>query len=296
MNNLRGGILMVLAMLGFAIEDMFIKLLAGSLSVGAILIFLGLGGALMFGALSLRRGDRLLSGDLLHPMVLLRNACEVLGTAGFVTAIALTPISSASAILQAIPLFVTAGAALFLGETVGWRRWVAILVGFSGVLLIIRPGMDDFQPASLFALQAAVFLAGRDLATRGVPATVSSMQLSTYAFAVIVPTGMIVLALTDQTLSVPHGSAIALVALTVITGVIAYYTIVAATRIGDVSYVSPFRYSRLIFALVIGTLVFGERPDIWVLTGSAIVVGSGLYTLLREAQRRRTFLRQPPLV
>ncbi|KQI69558.1 hypothetical protein AN189_03930 [Loktanella sp. 3ANDIMAR09] len=296
MNNLRGGGLMVLAMLGFAIEDMFIKLLADTMSVGAILIYLGLGGALVFGALSLRRGDPLLSRDLLHPMVLLRNGCEVLGTVGFVTAVALTPISSASAIIQAIPLFVTAGAALFLGENVGWRRWVAIAIGFCGVMLIIRPGLDAFQPASLFALQGAIFLAGRDLATRGVPRSVSSMQLSTYAFAVIVPTGLAVVLATDQTLSAPHGGAIAIVGLTVIVGVLAYYAIVAATRIGDVSFVAPFRYSRLVFALIVGTLVFGERPDAWVLTGSLIVVGSGLYTLLREARRGRASLRQPPLV
>ena len=288
MNNLRGGVLMVLAMLGFAIEDMFIKLLAGSLSVGAILVLLGLGGAIVFGALALARGDALWSRDLLHPMVLLRNGCEVLGTAGFVTAIALTPISSASAILQAIPLFVTAGAALFLGETVGWRRWLAVAVGFAGVLLILRPGLDAFEPASLFALQGALFLAGRDLATRGVPGAVTSLQLSTYAFAVIVPTGLAVLAFTDQTFEIPHGWAIALVVLTITTGVVAYYTIVAATRIGDVSFVSPFRYSRLVFALVVGVLVFGERPDAFVLAGSAIVVGSGLYTFLRE---RRASLR-----
>ena len=293
MNNLRGGLLMILAMLGFAIEDMFIKLLAGSLSVGAILVLLGLGGGIVFGALALARGDALWSRDLLHPMVLLRNGCEVLGTVGFVTAVALTPISSASAILQAIPLFVTAGAALFLGETVGWRRWLAVGVGFAGVLLILRPGLDAFEPASLFAVQGAVFLAGRDLATRGVPASVSSLQLSTYAFAVIVPTGMAVLAFTDQSFAVPHGGAIALTVLTVVTGVLAYYTIVAATRIGDVSFVSPFRYSRLVFALVVGVTVFGERPDAFVLVGSAIVVGSGLYSFLRE---RRASNRAAPLV
>ncbi|RYH03472.1 DMT family transporter [Salipiger sp. IMCC34102] len=286
MDNLKGGLLMVLAMLGFAIEDMFIKLLAGSLSVGAILVVLGLGGGVVFGALGLARGDRLWSRDLLHPMVLLRNGCEVLGTVGFVTAIALTPISSASAILQAIPLFVTAGAALFLGETVGWRRWVAVAVGFLGVLLILRPGLDAFEPASLFALQGAVFLAGRDLATRGVPPSVTSLQLSTYAFLVIVPTGAAVVAFTDQTFDVPHGGALVLAGLCVLTGVLAYYTIVAATRVGEVSFVSPFRYSRLVFALIVGVFVFGERPDVFVLAGSAIVVASGLYSFLRESRRR----------
>jgi len=185
MENLRGSILMVLSMAGFALEDMFIKRLAGNLAVGQIIMLLGLGGALVFGALTTAQGRRLWSRDLLSRPVLLRNGGEIVGTFGFVLAIALTPLSSASAILQATPLVVTLGAALFLGEAVGWRRWSAILVGFCGVLLVIRPGFAGFEPASLFAVLSVIGLAIRDLATRAVPRTISSRGLPSHSVPAI---------------------------------------------------------------------------------------------------------------
>lgn len=294
MDNIRGSALMVLAMLGFAIEDMFIKQMSGALPVGQILIVLGIGGAVVFALIARAYGDTLWSRDLRHPAVILRNAGEVVGTMGFVTAVALTPISSASAILQATPLVVTIGAALFLGETVGWRRWLAIVIGLSGVLLVIRPGLEGFDVNSLFAVQGVIGLAIRDLATRRVPATISSRQLSTYAFAVIVPTGVLVLWLRDSTMVVPDGADMVRIALAVVVGVAGYYTLVAATRIGDMSVIAPFRYSRLIFALFIGVLVFGEAPDHLTLLGAAIIVGSGTYTLWRESRLRRASLASQP--
>lgn len=296
MDNIRGSALMVLAMLGFAFEDMFIKKMAGALHVGQILIVLGIGGAVVFALIAKAYGDRLLSRDLAHPAVILRNAGEVVGTLGFVTAIALTPISSASAILQATPLAVTLGAALFLGETVGWRRWLAVVIGLGGVLLIIRPGLQGFDANSLFAVQGVIGLAIRDLATRRIPATITSRQLSTYAFAVIVPTGTVVLWLGGTGMVMPDGTNMLRIAAAVVIGVAAYYTLVAATRIGDMSVIAPFRYSRLIFALFIGVLVFGEKPDGLTLIGAAIIVTSGTYTLWRESRLRRASLATQPTV
>ncbi|SLN13838.1 Riboflavin transporter [Roseovarius gaetbuli] len=286
MENLRGSILMVLAMAGFALEDMFIKRLAVNLPVGQIVIFLGIGGAIIFAAITLSQGHRLLSRDVISRPVLLRNFGELIGTIGFVTAIALTPLSSASAILQATPLAVTLGAALFLGEAVGWRRWSAILVGFCGVLMVIRPGVQGFEPASLFAVQGVIGLAIRDLATRAVPRSISSMQLSTYAFATLVPAGLILLAISG-TPAVPSAVDWRDFGFAMITGVAAYYAIVAAMRLGDVAVITPFRYSRLVFALIIGTTLFDERPDVWTLTGAAIIIASGLYTFLRERRVAR---------
>lgn len=296
MDNIRGSALMVLAMLGFAFEDMFIKKMAGALHVGQILIVLGIGGAVVFALIAKAYGDRLLSRDLAHPAVILRNAGEVVGTLGFVTAIALTPISSASAILQATPLAVTLGAAVFLGETVGWRRWLAVVIGLGGVLLIIRPGLQGFDANSLFAVQGVIGLAIRDLATRRIPATITSRQLSTYAFAVIVPTGAVVLWLSGTGMVMPDGTNMLRIAAAVVIGVAAYYTLVAATRIGDMSVIAPFRYSRLIFALFIGVLVFGEKPDGLTLIGAAIIVTSGTYTLWRESRLRRASLATQPTV
>jgi drug/metabolite transporter (DMT)-like permease len=290
LDNLRGSILMVLAMLGFALEDMFMKQMADALPTGQILAMLGLGGGLIFAIVCWVQGQSLLARDVLHPMVLLRNFGEVFGTVGYVSAVILTPISSASAIFQATPLFVTLGAALFLQESVGWRRWVAIAVGFCGVLLIIRPGLDSFQPASLFAVQGVIFLGIRDLATRRIPRSISSMRLSTYAFAVIVPTGLVLMAVMGDSFAVPSGTDSWRIAGSIAAGVLGYYALVTATRLGDMSHIAPFRYSRLVFALIVGTTVFGERPDLATLIGAAIIVGSGTYAAIREGQRRRASL------
>ncbi|MDX5382430.1 MAG: DMT family transporter [Rhodobacterales bacterium] len=291
MENLRGSLLMTVAMLGFAIEDMFIKLLSATVPLGMVLILLGVGGAVVFAILALMRGDALFSRDLLARSVLIRNAGELIGTVGFITAIALTPLSSASAILQATPLVVTLGAALFLGEQVGWRRWSAILVGFAGVILIIRPGFDAFEPASLFAVMGVVGLALRDLATRTVPRSISSMQLSTYAFLTLVPAGIGMLAFTGDAPRVLNGLEWLLIAAALAFGVLSYYAIVAAMRMGDVAVITPFRYSRLVFALCFGVLFFGERPDMATLAGSALIVASGIYTFWREARLRRNAAR-----
>jgi len=286
MENLRGSIIMVLAMAGFALEDLFVKRLADSLPVGQIIMLLGLGGALVFGIVTRAQGRRLWSRDLLSRAVLLRNLGELIATFGFVTAIALTPLSSASAILQATPLAVTLGAALFFREAVGWKRWTAILVGFGGVLMVIRPGFEGFEPDSLFAVQGVIGLAIRDLATRAVPRSISSMQLSTYAFATLVPTGLILLAF-GGTPSLPSAIAWRDLALALSFALAAYYGIVAAMRLGDVSVITPFRYSRLIFALIIGVTVFNERPYVWTLTGAAIIIASGLFTFWRERRLAR---------
>lgn len=293
MDNLRGSILMVIAMAGFAIEDMFIKQIAGALPVGQVVVFLGLGGTVIFGAIALRYGDRLWSPALLHPAFIIRNICEVGGTLGFVSAIALTPISTASAILQATPLVVTLGAALFLGETVGWRRWLAILVGLFGVVLIIRPGMEAFDIKSMLAVIGVVGLAGRDLATRRIPTTVTTRQITFYAFVVSILTGAILLWLgvTGDTLLLPDHTDLWRMLGALVVGLGAYYMIVMATRMGDMSVVAPFRYSRPVFALIVGVMVFSERPDALTLIGATIIVGSGIFTLWRESRLRRTSLR-----
>jgi drug/metabolite transporter (DMT)-like permease len=290
MDNMRGATLMVLAMFGFAIEDMLIKQMAAGLPVGQVVTIIGAGGAIIFGFIAKSYGEGLWSADTLHPALLIRNVCEIFGTLGFVAAIALTPISTASAILQATPLVVTLGAAMFLGETVGWRRWMAIMIGLFGVLLIIRPGMDAFDAKSLLAVLGVVGLAGRDLATRRIPKTISSRIVAFNAFVISIFTGMILLAfgVTGSSWTIPDTIDSFRLVAAIFVGVAAYYAIVAATRIGDMSIIAPFRYSRLVFALIIGVLAFDESPDTLTLVGAGIIVASGIYTLLREARLRRT--------
>ncbi|MEP2640235.1 DMT family transporter [Roseobacter sp.] len=286
MDNLRGAALMVAAMLAFALEDMLIKLMAAALPVGQIIGMLGVGSAAVIGVILTVQKQALFSRDMLTPAIAIRLVGELVGSMGFVTAIALIPLSTASAILQATPLFVTLGAALFLQESVGWRRWVAILVGFCGVLLIIRPGLDGFSWQSLFALQGVVGLGVRDLATRRVPRHTSSLQLSFLAFLVLIPAAAGLMWVNGSHITDLSPINWVYFGFAVLIGVVAYYGIVSAMRMGEVSFVTPFRYSRIVFALFVGVLVFGERPDTLTLVGASIIVGSGLYTLWRERNVR----------
>jgi drug/metabolite transporter (DMT)-like permease len=283
----RAILFMVFAMAFFALEDMFLKVLAGRVPLGQVLVLLGIGGTAMFGALALSRGEPLLSPDLLARSVLLRMTGEALGTIGFATAIALTPITTASAIVQAMPLTVTLGAALFLGEKVGWRRWSAIAAGFLGVLVVIRPGTEGFEPMSLFAVLGVLGLSLRDLATRMVPARIGSAQLSAWSFAATVPAGLAWNLVAGASWVPLAPSGWGLFAATQGVGVLAYAALVQATRRGAVAVVAPFRYSRIVFAMIVGTLVFGERPDHWTLAGTGIIVASGLYALWRETRLAR---------
>ncbi len=272
---------MVAAMAGFAVEDMFLKRAAVTVPVGQILMIFGALGTLGFAALTLRRGERVLHPAILTRPVLIRAAFEVMGRLFYTLAIALTALSSASAILQATPLVVVAGAALIFGETVGWRRWAAICVGFAGVLIILRPGLAGFTPLSLLAVAGMIGFAGRDLATRAAPPVLSNLQLGVYGFAMMVPTGAGLLAFSGGAM-VPGPDAALDLGLASVVGVAAYYALTAAMRMGEISVIAPFRYTRLVFALIFGITVFAERPDAATLIGSAIIVVSGIYTLLRS--------------
>jgi len=283
--NLRGILLMIAAMAGFAVEDMLLKSVYVRLPVGEILTLFGAGGTAVFAALVLRAGQPVLTCAALTPAVWCRAGCEVAGRLFYTLAIALTPLSSASAILQATPLVVTLGAALIFREHVGWRRWTAIAVGFLGVLILLRPGLEGFTPASVFAVLGTLGFAGRDLATRAAPKDLSNLQLGVYGFAVMVPTGIAMLAATGGGV-VPDASEWARLAGAVGFGVVAYYMLTAAMRIGEIGVVTPFRYTRLLFALILGVTVFAERPNGPTLIGAAVIVGSGLYTILRERRRR----------
>ncbi len=287
-DNLRASLMMVLAMALFGVEDMIIKRATATLPVGQILVMIGTAGAAILAVAALMRGQPPLTRAVLSPPVLTRNLAELVGTASFMSALALLPLSSVSAILQATPLAATMGAALFLGERVGWRRWSAIIAGFAGVMLILRPGGEGSGVATMLAVLAVAGFAARDLATRRLPPSVGNLQVATWGFAVVVPAGLIILPLGPPA-ALPDARTLAELALALGFGLAAYFAITAAVRGGEVGAVAPFRYTRLLFGLALGMIVFGERPDAAMLAGSALVVGSGLYSYARErrlAQRR----------
>ena len=193
MDNLRGILFMILAMAGFAFEDLFIKILSAYFPISEVIIILGFTGSIVFLIIALFQKAPIFHKDLLNKHVIIRTICELLGAVFFVTAIALTPLSSASAILQITPLLVTIGAVIFFREKVGWRRWTAVFVGFMGVLLILRPGYGGFMPASIFALLGALFLAARDLSTRAMKVDLPSVTIALYAFIAFGFSGILII-------------------------------------------------------------------------------------------------------
>ena len=281
MDNLKGILFMILAMAGFACEDLFIKMLSENLPISEIIIILGFSGSIIFLIIGLLTKAPIFHQGLLTTPVIIRTLCELFGALFFVLAIALTPLSSASAIIQVMPLLVTIGAAIFFKEKVGWRRWTAVFVGFIGVLLILRPGFGSFMPASIFALLGATFLAGRDLATRAIEVKLPSVTISLYAFLAFGVSGIMLIPFSSEML-VPSSKDILFFAGASAFGVIAYYSIVIAARTGEMSVISPFRYSRLVFAMLLSIIVLSERPDMLTLLGAAIIVASGVYTFVRE--------------
>lgn len=285
--NLRGIGLMILAMAAFAVTDAIIKALGGMLPPGQVLMMIGAGSAAVFAAWARLRGERLFDGRLLGRWLIARNTGELVGSTGFLLALVLAPLSTVSAILQATPLVVALGAALVLGERVGPYRWAAIFVGLCGVLLVIAPWDADFVPSSLLALLAVAGLATRDLATRRVRGTLPVAVLAAWGVVMVVPSGAVLLALGPTGPVAPSPAAWGLVAAGIATGCLAYWAIIGAMQAGDVGVVTPFRYTRIVFALILAMIFFGERPGATVFLGAAIIVASGLFTLWREQRRRR---------
>lgn len=287
MNNLRGIFLVVAAMAAFTIEDVFIKSLSSVMHVGQVLILLGLGSTIVFAVMAHLQGHSVLMPRAWRMQPMLRAFTECISALGFAAALSMVEISTVAAVFQVTPLAITMGAALFLGEEVGWRRWSAIAVGFAGVLLIIRPGLDGFEPAALLVLLAVVGVAARDLLTRVMDSAVPSSVVSFQGFLMLIPAGLIQLAFLPGTVRPVIGLEWVQLGGGILFGVLGYYWIVAAMRVGDAAAVTPFRYSRLLFSILLGMLVFGERPDLMTLAGSGLIIGSGLYTVLRERRLAR---------
>jgi drug/metabolite transporter (DMT)-like permease len=158
-----------------------------------------------------------------------------------------------------------------------------VAAGFAGVMLILRPGFEGFSAMSLLALLGMIGFAGRDLATRAAPPALSNMHLGVCGFAMMVPAGAVLLALSGGA-AVPSALALGQIAAATAVGVSAYWALTVAMRTGEVGAVTPFRYTRLVFAMLLGVAVFGERPDTATLAGSAIVVAAGVYALLRGSR------------
>ena len=280
--NLLGSFWMVASMAAFAVEDAFVKAASEALPVGQILIIFGFGGAFVFACLALMNSEQLFSTEVTSRPMLIRAVFEVTGRLFYVLAIALPPLSAATVILQATPLVVVAGAALVFGEQVGWRRWTAILIGLAGVVVVIQPGTNSFSALSILALIGMIGFAGRDLASRAAPASLSTNILGVYGFLSVVVAGAIYTLWQGAAFEQP-GTEISLLLLgAVLAGAVAYASLMKAMRTGEVSAVTPFRYTRLLFGIALGVMVFGEQLSVSMMAGSGLIVLSGLFILWRQ--------------
>ena len=273
---------MTLSMGGFAIEDVFLKILSERIPVSQILIYVGSLAVFSLGILSKIKKIPILRYDVYsNRLFVIRAISDMIGAILMVTAISLMPLSTVSSILQTLPLLITFGAVLIFKEKVGWRRWSAVFIGFVGVILILKPGLGDFQISSFVALLAVSFLALRDLVTRKINKDIHSITIALYAFILTVVGGIISIPLFGQFVTLTLTQWFVVFAITLF-GVFSYLMLVLATRSGDISVISPFRYTRLVFALILAIIILNERPDILTLLGAALIVASGYYTIRRE--------------
>ena len=276
--------LMTAAMALFAVEDMFLKFSAEGLPTGEILAVTALFGLLFFGGMAWREGRQLWHVTFLQPLVIARNVSEVVGSFAYITAIATVPLPSIAAVLQATPLVVTLGAALFMGEQVGWRRWSAIAVGFAGVMLVIRPGIGEFHPAILWVIVSVIGLSVRDLCSRAMPQGIATSQLTSWGAGAVGLLGAAMIPFQGWVTPSAPQSLMLLGAMAF--GTAGYWAITAGTRMGEASVVAPFRYARLVFVMVISLVVFAEYPDRLTQIGAALIIASGLYAFARESFRK----------
>jgi drug/metabolite transporter (DMT)-like permease len=286
-SNLHAIVAMLIGQASFTFNDVLMKLTATDLPGGQAIFLRGIMAVLVSLAAYLVVGGfkfELLRGQ--GRILTLRNIGEIGSTFFFLFALFHMPIATAVAILQLMPLAITAAAALFLAEPVGWRRWLAAFIGLLGVMIVIRPGSDGFTWWSLLALTAVAFSVLRDLSTRRVGLHVPAILLVTIS-AFTVTTSAAGFALvetwvmpTPRQLVMLLGAAVFLFS--------GYYFMVHAMRYGEVAVVSPFRYSVIVWAILAGVILWDEWPDAPALIGTGVVVAAGLYTFMRERKIWRT--------
>jgi drug/metabolite transporter (DMT)-like permease len=285
-DNLRGAGLMAAAMAAFAFSDAAMKLILTDMPLFQTL---ALRGVMTIGGLAVL--VRVLGGGQFavpavdRRFVAIRAVFEFLAAVTFIAALRHLPLPTLSAIFQALPLAMTLAAALVFGERIGWRRMTAILTGGVGVLLIIRPGTEGFDAWSLLALLSVATVVVRDVVTRRIGHGVPSVTVAFWS-ALAVTAGCALLAPLEGLMQ-PDARSVGLTMFCAALLIVGYLAVIAASRTGEIGFVAPYRYTTLVWALVLGWVVFGDWPDTLTLLGAAIVVCSGLFTIWRESRLGR---------
>lgn len=285
-DNVFGAILMAVSMLSFISNDALMKFLFQTISVEQGIFMRGLVSVPLLALIAYLRKSLFVRIDWRNWRVILTRAfAELAATMAFLTALSNMPLANITAILQALPLTVTMFAAIFFGEQVGWRRWSAILAGFIGVLIIIRPGGDGFNEYAVLAIVAVACVTVRDAITRRLDRSVPSLFVAFISAIPIFIYGGVATATTGWT--IVSGAIIGIVVVAAIAITCGYLFAVMAMRNGEISFVAPFRYTGMIWAILFGFLLFGDLPDAATILGTMIVIGMGVYAFHRERIRQR---------
>jgi drug/metabolite transporter (DMT)-like permease len=286
--NHRGIVALTGSMVAYAVSDVCTKLVARTYPFGETIAVRGFITIVFVGIVLLLSGHWRQVPRALTKPVFLRAALDALSSGFYIAALIHMPVAIAAALNMSHPLILVALSVIFFAEVVGWRRWSAVIVGFVGVLFIVKPTPEAFNSYAIFGLAAPLTGALRELVTRRLDPTLPGMTIvfvSVSAFTVV-------------------GCAIGLTEKWELMGLrelgylsfaacffsIATYLVLFAFRTGEISAVAPFRYTFLIWSGLAGYLVFKEMPDLWSLVGTVLIVGSGLYALHREALRRRAIV------
>ena len=280
-NNAKGIVLMLFSMAAFALGDTFVKRSGSFLSPAQIMFFLISGGLILFALISVAKGENLIEPRAFAPVLLLRYCTEMIGLLGMIMALTNVPLSIVGAVTQASPILVAVGAVIFLRETVSWRRWSSIAIGFCGVVLVIQPWGESLDYAVLWAVLALVGFSVRDLVTRLTPPDIASASLATFTMVAALPFTATWVLFTGEKFFPAEINWI-IVGCMVILGSVGYLLLITSLRLGELSAIMPFRYSRIVFLLIFGVLFFGESPSLSMLVGSALVIVSGIYLMWRE--------------
>jgi drug/metabolite transporter (DMT)-like permease len=279
--NTKGIILMLISMATFALADTFIKMSGSFLSPAQIMFFLIGGGLILFALIAVIKGEKLKEPRAFAPVLLLRYCAEMIGLLGMIMALTNVPLSIVGAVTQASPILVAVGAVFFLKEAVSWRRWSSIAIGFLGVVLVIQPGGESLDYTVAWAVLALAAFSVRDLVTRLTPPDIASASLATFTMVAALPFATAWVLFNGERLF-PAEINWGMVVLMVVLGSLGYLLLITSLRIGELSAVMPFRYSRIVFLLMLGVLVFGERPSLPMLLGAALIIVSGVYIMWRE--------------
>lgn len=279
--NIVGSCLMILSMAAFAGEDSVIKALSEELPVSQIIFLIGIGGALVFAITGVLLKREILVPEINSLPMHARIVTEIFGRIFYSLALSLTSLSSTTMILQATPLVVVIGASIFFNEKVGFVRWLAIGLGFIGVLIIISPEEAEFSLLSLLAILGMLGFAFRDLASRASSPKLNIFTLGCHGFLSLAVAGIILSLILGQPFITISGNTWLFLAAGVSLGVVGYGSLISAMRIGEVSAITPFRYTRLIFGLSIGYFIFNEHVGINTAVGCVLIVLSSFAVLYR---------------